>query len=60
MTQLLRSFAAWDRAILPEANDSATGRCYDAHVPLLNILDYEELARKKLSQPFFDYIAGGA
>jgi len=60
MTQLLRSFAAWDRAILPEANDSATGRCYDAHVPLLNVLDYEELARKKLSQPFFDYIAGGA
>ena len=37
-----------------------TGRCYDAHVPLLNVLDYEELARKKLSQPFFDYIAGGA
>ena len=60
MTQLLQSFAAWDRAILPEANDSATGRCYDAHVPLLNVLDYEELARKKLSQPFFDYIAGGA
>ena len=29
-------------------------------MPLLNILDYEELARKKLSQPFFDYIAGGA
>ena len=37
-----------------------TGRCYDACVPLLNVFDYEGLARRKLSQPFFDYIAGGA
>jgi 4-hydroxymandelate oxidase len=37
-----------------------TGRCYDACVPLLNVFDYEELARSRLSQPFFDYIAGGA
>jgi 4-hydroxymandelate oxidase len=29
-------------------------------VPLLNVFDYEERARRKLSQPFFDYIAGGA
>jgi isopentenyl diphosphate isomerase/L-lactate dehydrogenase-like FMN-dependent dehydrogenase len=29
-------------------------------VPLLNVFDYEELARQKLSPPFFDYIAGGA
>jgi 4-hydroxymandelate oxidase len=29
-------------------------------MPLLNVFDYEELARLKLSQPFFDYIAGGA
>jgi len=29
-------------------------------VPLLNVFDYEELSRRKLSQPFFDYIAGGA
>ena len=29
-------------------------------MPLLNVFDYEELARQKLSQPFFDYIAGGA
>jgi isopentenyl diphosphate isomerase/L-lactate dehydrogenase-like FMN-dependent dehydrogenase len=35
-------------------------RCYHAHMPLLNVFDYEELAREKLSQPFFDYIAGGA
>ena len=35
-------------------------RCYDALVPLVNVFDYEELARQKLSQPFFDYIAGGA
>jgi isopentenyl diphosphate isomerase/L-lactate dehydrogenase-like FMN-dependent dehydrogenase len=27
---------------------------------LVNVFDYEELARHKLSQPFFDYIAGGA
>jgi 4-hydroxymandelate oxidase len=27
---------------------------------LVNVFDYEELARQKLSQPFFDYIAGGA
>ena len=39
---------------------AVTGRCYDAHVPLLNVFDYEKLARQKLSQPFFDYIAGGA
>src|SRR6266540_4337039 len=37
-----------------------TGRCYDAHVPLLNVFDYEQLALRKLSQTFFDYIAGGA
>jgi 4-hydroxymandelate oxidase len=37
-----------------------TGRCYDARMPRLNVFDYEELARRKLSQPFFDYIAGGA
>lgn len=35
-------------------------RCYDALVPLVNVFDYEDLARQKLSQPFFDYIAGGA
>jgi len=35
-------------------------RCYDALVPLVNVFDYEELARQKLSQPFFDYLAGGA
>jgi len=35
-------------------------RCYDACVLPLNVFDYEELARRKLSQPFFDYIAGGA
>lgn len=35
-------------------------RCYDALVPLVNVFDYEELARQKLSQPFYDYIAGGA
>jgi isopentenyl diphosphate isomerase/L-lactate dehydrogenase-like FMN-dependent dehydrogenase len=29
-------------------------------VPLVNVFDYEELARQKLSQPFYDYIAGGA
>ena len=29
-------------------------------MPLLNIFDYEELARRKLSKPFFEYIAGGA
>jgi isopentenyl diphosphate isomerase/L-lactate dehydrogenase-like FMN-dependent dehydrogenase len=27
---------------------------------LVNVFDYEELARQKLSQSFFDYIAGGA
>jgi 4-hydroxymandelate oxidase len=35
-------------------------RCYDALVPLVNVFDYEELARQKLSRPFFDYVAGGA
>jgi isopentenyl diphosphate isomerase/L-lactate dehydrogenase-like FMN-dependent dehydrogenase len=35
-------------------------RCYHALMPLVNVFDYEELARQKLSQPFFDYIAGGA
>ena len=35
-------------------------RCYDALVPLVNVFDYEDHARQKLSQPFFDYIAGGA
>jgi len=35
-------------------------RCYDALVPLVNVFDYEDLARQKLTQPFFDYIAGGA
>jgi 4-hydroxymandelate oxidase len=35
-------------------------RCYDALVPLVNIFDYEDLARQKLSQPSYDYIAGGA
>ncbi len=39
---------------------SPPARCYHAHMPLLNVFDYEELARQKLSQPFFDYIAGGA
>jgi 4-hydroxymandelate oxidase len=29
-------------------------------VPLLNVFDYEQLAQQMLSQPFFDYIAGGA
>jgi isopentenyl diphosphate isomerase/L-lactate dehydrogenase-like FMN-dependent dehydrogenase len=29
-------------------------------MPLVNVFDYQELARQKLSQPFFDYIAGGA
>jgi isopentenyl diphosphate isomerase/L-lactate dehydrogenase-like FMN-dependent dehydrogenase len=29
-------------------------------MPLINVFDYEELARQKLSQPFFDYIVGGA
>jgi 4-hydroxymandelate oxidase len=29
-------------------------------MPLVNVFDYEELARRKLSQPVFDYIAGGA
>ncbi|TMG01316.1 MAG: alpha-hydroxy-acid oxidizing protein [Chloroflexi bacterium] len=37
-----------------------TSRCYDSSMPLLNIFDYEELARRKLSKPFFEYIAGGA
>jgi len=37
-----------------------TSRCYDSSVPLLNVFDYEELARQKLSPPLFDYIAGGA
>ena len=35
-------------------------RCYDALVPLVNVFDYEELARQKLSRPSFDYVAGGA
>jgi isopentenyl diphosphate isomerase/L-lactate dehydrogenase-like FMN-dependent dehydrogenase len=29
-------------------------------MPLVNVFDYEELAREKLAQPAFDYIAGGA
>lgn len=29
-------------------------------MPLVNVSDYEELARQKLSLPFYDYIAGGA
>jgi isopentenyl diphosphate isomerase/L-lactate dehydrogenase-like FMN-dependent dehydrogenase len=29
-------------------------------VPLVNVFDYEELARRKLPKPVFDYIAGGA
>jgi isopentenyl diphosphate isomerase/L-lactate dehydrogenase-like FMN-dependent dehydrogenase len=29
-------------------------------VTLVNVFDYEELAHEKLSQPAFDYIAGGA
>ena len=35
-------------------------RCYDALVPLVNVFDYEDLARQRLSQSAFDYIAGGA
>jgi 4-hydroxymandelate oxidase len=34
--------------------------CYDSGVQPVNIFDYEELAREKLSQSAFDYIAGGA
>jgi isopentenyl diphosphate isomerase/L-lactate dehydrogenase-like FMN-dependent dehydrogenase len=29
-------------------------------VPLVNVFDYEQLAQEQLSQPAFDYIAGGA
>ena len=29
-------------------------------MPLVNVLDYEQLARRKLSQGVYDYIAGGA
>ena len=29
-------------------------------MPLVNIFDYEQLARRKLPQPVFDFIAGGA
>jgi len=29
-------------------------------MPLVNVFDYEQLAREKLSEPAFDYIAGGA
>ena len=60
----LRSFATFDTVEqglsyqIPMTPTPA--RCYDAHMPLLNVFDYEELARQKLSQPFFDYIAGGA
>ncbi len=36
------------------------GRCYHALVPLVNVSDFEALARKKLPQPIFDFIAGGA